>query len=147
MSIAVSVVVRPSFGLRLAHAGLCCCVMASAAACPGVLAPLACLLAGALGGWHWWRCWWRGPRAIAQRLDISGVGQLRLTVYQTAGTARLQQDSTLWPQLLLLRLALENAPLQVLTVLPDSVPSGDWRALAMACRAIATHSEINATPV
>jgi len=49
MSIAVSVIVRPSPGLRLLHAGVCCCVVTSAVACPGWLAPALCVLAGALG--------------------------------------------------------------------------------------------------
>lgn len=141
MSIAVSVIVRPSRGLRIAHAGLCCCVMASAAACPGVLAPLVCLLAGALawlGG---------GLPAIARQLDISGVGQVRLAVYQDHGSAlRLLGGSTLWPRLLLLRLGDEAGALQVLAVLPDSVAPAQWRALALACRA-AARTEINTPAV
>jgi toxin CptA len=99
MSIAVTVIVRTSAGLRLAHACLCCCVVASGAACPGRVAPLLCALAGLAG---WW--WGRQPRK-ACTLDISGVGQLRLTVYQQIGTTlRLLDGSTLWPGLLLLRL-------------------------------------------
>jgi toxin CptA len=141
MSIAVSVIVRPSRGLRIAHAGLCCCVMASAAACPGVLAPLLCLLAGALA--------WLGGRlpAIARQLDISGVGQMRLAVYQDNGSAlRLLDGSTLWPHLLLLRLGDEAGAAQVLAVLPDSVAPPQWRALAVACRA-AARTEINTPAV
>jgi toxin CptA len=141
MSIAVSVIVRPSRCLRLAHAGVCCCVMASAAACPGVLAPLLCLLAGALA--------WLGGRlpAIARRLDISGVGQVRLEVYQDEGSAlRLLDGSTLWPRLLLLRLGDEAGAVQVLAVLPDSVAPPQWRALALACRA-AARTEINTPAV
>jgi toxin CptA len=141
MSIAVSVIVRPSRGLRIAHAGLCCCVMASAAACPGVLAPLLCLLAGALA--------WLGGRlpAIARQLDISGVGQMRLAVYQDNGSAQhLLDGSTLWPRLLLLRLGDETGAVRVLAVLPDSVAPPQWRALAVACRA-AARTEINTPAV
>jgi toxin CptA len=132
MSIAVSVIVRPSFGLRVAHAGLCCCVMASALACPGVVAPLLCVLAGLLG-------WWFGrPSGIAHRLDISGVGQVRLTVYQQTGAVlRLLDGTTLWPGLLLLRLGGEDGRAQVLVVLPDSLAQGERRALGLACRAAA----------
>jgi toxin CptA len=132
MSIAVSVIVRPSSVLRLAHAGLCCCVMASAAVCPGVAAPSLCVLAGVLG-------WWRGrPAGIASRLDISGVGQVRLTVYQQTGAAlRLLDGSTLWPGLLLLRLGGGDGPARALVVLPDSVARPERRALALACRAAA----------
>ncbi|MBV7535241.1 hypothetical protein KW842_05610 [Duganella sp. sic0402] len=137
MSIAVSIVVRPSRGLRIAHAGLCCCVMASAAVCPGMLASALCLLSGALAGWF------GRPSAIARRVDISGVGQLRLAVYQNHGdTVHLLGGSTLWPHLLLLRLRDAAGRTQVLLVLPDCVAPAEWRALALACRA-AARSEIN----
>ncbi|NYE59391.1 toxin CptA [Duganella sp. 1224] len=141
MSIAVSVIVRPSRGLRLVHAGLCCCVMASAAACPGVVAPLLCLLAGALA-------WLRGrPPAIARQLDISGVGHMRLAVYQhNGGALRLLGGSTLWPRLLLLRLGDAAGRAALLTVLPDSVAPAHWRPLALACRA-AARTEINTPAV
>ena len=146
MSIAVSVIVRPSRGLRFAHAGLCCCVMASAAVCPGVLAPLLCLLAGALA-------WLAGrPSAIARQLDISGVGHVRLTVYQTNGSQtngsmlRLLGGATLWPCLLLLPLGDDAGKVQVVAVLPDSVAPPQWRALALACRA-AARIEINTPAV
>jgi toxin CptA len=135
MSIAVSVIVRPSPGLRLAHAGLCACVMFSAVACPGVAAPLLCVLAGLLG----WVC--GRPRGIACGLDISGVGQVRLTVYQQTGAVvRLLDGSTLWPGLLLLRLRGDDGRVRVLAVLPDSVARAERRALALACRAA---SQIN----
>lgn len=137
MSIAVSVIVRPSFGLRVAHAGLCCCVMASAAVCPGVVAPLLCVLAGALG----WLC--GRPPAIARQLDISGVGHMRLAVYMHYGnTLHLLGGSTLWPSLLLLRLADDAGRVQTLAVLPGSVTPQEWRPLALACRG-AARMEIN----
>lgn len=132
MSIALSVIVRPSLVLRLAHAGLCCCVMASAACCSGVAAQLLCLCAAALA----WCC--GRPPGIAHQLDISGVGHWRLTVYQQQGAAlRLLGGSTLWPRLLLLRLADQAGRVRVLAVLPDSVAAPQWRALALACRAAA----------
>lgn len=137
MSIAVSALVRPSSGLRLVHAGVCCCAMASAAACSGWFAPLCCVLAGLFG-------LWRGrPYRIARQLDISGVGQLRLTVYQEPGVAqRLLEGSTIWPGLLLLRLGDDDGNVRVAMVLPDSVTPADWRALSLACRAIAARTEI-----
>ena len=99
MSIAVSVIVRPSPGLRLLHAGLCCCVLASAAACPGVLAPLACVVAAICG----YVC--GQPCGIAMAVDITAVGQFRTALYQHAGTPlRLLDGSTVWRGLLLLRL-------------------------------------------
>lgn len=137
MSNAVSVIVRPSRCLRLAHACLCCCVMASAAACPGVVAPLLCWLAGALA-WRYGR-----PPAIAHQLDISGVGHMRLAVYQhNDGALRLLGGSTLWPRLLLLRLCDAAGKARAVVVLPDSVAAAEWRALALACRAVA-RTEIN----
>jgi hypothetical protein len=144
MSIAVTVIVRTSAGLRLAHAGLCCCVVASAVACPGRVAPLLCALAGLAG---WW--WGRQPRK-ACTLDISGVGQLRLTVYQQIGTTlRLLDGSTLWPDLLVLRLGGGDVEadggdgrVRTLVVLADSVSRPELRALALACRAVAARVEI-----
>lgn len=141
MSIAVSVIVRPSRGLRIAHAGLCCCVMASAVFCPGVAAPLLCLLMGALG--------WRAGRsaAIARQLDISGVGLVRLAVYQHNGIPqRVLPGSTLWPRLLVLRLAGTAGGQQALVLRPDSVAPAQWRALAVACRA-AARAQINTPAV
>jgi hypothetical protein len=137
MSIAVSVIVRPSSGLRLLHAGMCCGVLASAVACPGWCAPLCCALAGLLG-------LWRGrPCRNARQIDIFGVGQLRLTVYQEEAMAlRLLDGSTIWPGLLLLRLGGGDANVQVVAVLPDSVTRADWRVLSVACRAIAARAEI-----
>lgn len=137
MSIAVSVSVRPSRGLRFAHAGLCCCVLASAAFCPGVVAPLLCLLMGALG-------WLVGrSSAIARQLDISGVGLVRLAVYQHNGVPqRVLAGSTFWPRLLVLRLGDAAGGEQALALLPDSVAPPQWRALAVACRA-AARAQIN----
>ena len=141
MSVAVSVIVRPSRGLRIAHAGLCCCVMASAAFCPGVAAPLLCLLMGALG-------WLVGrPQSIARQLDISGVGLVRLAVYLHNGVPqRVLAGSTFWPRLLVLRLADAAGGAQALTLLPDSVAPPQWRALAVACRA-AARAQINTPAV
>ena len=137
MSIAVSVVVRPSSGLRLLHAGLCCGVAASAAACPGVIAPLLCVLAGLLG-------WLVGrPGGIALQLDISGVGRLRLAVYQEPGTTlRLLDESTLWPGMLLLRLVGDDGRVRWVLVLPDGVTRPELRALSLACRSVAGRTEI-----
>jgi hypothetical protein len=64
----------PLARLALAHAGLCCCVMASAAFLPrhgGAVAVLADGRAGLAG---------RASAGIARQLDISGVGLVRLAV-------------------------------------------------------------------
>ncbi|WP_156369498.1 hypothetical protein [Duganella sp. Leaf126] len=138
MSIAVSVVVRPSPGLRMLHAGLCCCVLASAAACPGVLAPLACVVAAVCGYVYGQPC----SNAIS--VDITAVGQFRTALYQQTGTPlRLLDGSTVWRGLLLLRLGDEDGGVRSVLVLPDCVSGAELRALTLACRAAAARSEIN----
>ena len=140
MSIAVSAVVRPSLGLRLLHGGFCVGVMLSAGCCAGPVGALLCVLAG-LSGLLLLR---RGTTLYA--IDISGVGQLRLTVYQQAGDGvaaepvRLLAGSTLWPGLLLLRLGRGDGRVATLAVLPDCVAPAAWRALALACRASAART-------
>jgi hypothetical protein len=146
MSIAMSVVVAPSRRLRFLMVGFGASLLAAACAA-GCFAPvqftagpavaLALLFAGvcvthaALGP------------AMVHRIDISGPGQLRLTVQQgvrpdksAALPARLLPGSTLWPRLLLLRLETvdEGRRRRVcrVAVLPDSVSPEAFRALAVA---------------
>jgi hypothetical protein len=79
------------------------------------------------------------------RIDISGLGHLRLTVQQDlqgrgAGgqhtvPATLLFGSTLWPQLMLLRLLRADGTVVVLPVLRDSLTPQQFRALAVALRA------------
>ena len=114
MSIAVTVVIAPSRGLRCLLAGFGASLLAAAYAVglatpPGfaaaslvaaaLLFAAACVLHAAL------------RPAMVHRIDISGPGQLRLTVQQgvrqdkrSALPARLLPGSTLWPGLMLLRL-------------------------------------------
>ena len=169
MSIAVSAIVRPSSGLRRLRMLFCTCVMASALWCDGGLAAALCVASGAAG---WLACY--GNRSV-YRIDISGVGQIRLTLYRKAGrnnavqendqlaglgvgldvglsaddnaddnagvTVRLLAGSTLWPALLLLRLQAEDGPVVSLLIVSDSVARNDYRALALATRAIAARCE------
>lgn len=174
MSIAVSILVRPSPGLRLLHAAFCGCVIGSAWCCAGVWLPLACGGAGLVGLLG---C---TLDVKTQRLDISGTGQIRLTHYQVdehvdeqldewiaewiaerknerineqeikqqqgievnngAEPLRLLPGSTLWPGLLMLRLGGAGGGIKVLAVLPDSVTRTGFRALALACRALAARA-------
>lgn len=139
MSIAVSVIVRPSPGLRVLHAGLCCCVLLSAALCPGVWAPLACVVAAV--------CAYVGgrPDSIAVAVDITALGQFRAAVYQHTGTPlRLLDGSVVWRGLLLMRLGGADGGVRSVLVLPDCVSEAALRALTLACRAAAARSEINA---
>lgn len=148
MSIAVSAVVAPSRVLRALAALFGLCHLGAALAVwflpgePFRLAPLCAafflLAAGFLLAFS-------ARRTNTLRIDISGLGELRLTVQQdlsgrgaggeSAVPAVLLPGSTLWPQLMLLRLRpADGAPL-VLPVLRDSVTPQQFRALAVAVRA------------
>jgi toxin CptA len=147
MSIAVSVLVRPSRRVRvavLAFAVIQCGValalltgLAGPFALEQVLATL-CLLAMVM--------LLRGYKRAANshQIDISGLGQIRLTVQQHIGSAharsrpwRLMPGSTLWPQLMCLRLGERGAAPSVLLVAIDSLAPPEYRALAVAVRDIA----------
>ena len=146
MSIAVSAVVQPS---RLLRGALAVLAMASAGAAallaggvasvhfPSLLAA-ACLLA-ALAAWQA-----AARPGTAHQIDISGVGEIRLTVQQSMGDAapagllQLQPGSTIWPHVLLLLLRdADNGRLTILTILPDSVSPEQFRKIAVSVRAIA----------
>ncbi|MFL9877285.1 flagellar hook-length control protein [Herbaspirillum rhizosphaerae] len=85
-------------------------------------------------------------------LHISGTGQIRLVEHHAAvraktgsrvmsgGLAQLLAGSTVWPNLLLLRLRLENGKVRTIPVLPDSVSKETFRALQVACRWVASHN-------
>lgn len=128
--------------LRIAHAALCLAVLACAAwaarSGPDVAAAL--LFAGSLAGAA------AGPGLVKlARIDISAVGQIRLTVYHQRDAPRAEEGqgvrllpgSTLWPGLLLLRLENDSARVHWLAVLPDSAAPDVRRRLALAARAIA----------
>ncbi len=148
MSIAVSAVITPSRALRLVLAAYALIHGAAggfllARAAHGLslqhAAGSACLLAAL-----WLARAARWP-ATARRIDISGLGEVRLTVQQSLGQplpattlVQLLPGSTAWPQLLLLRLRPDGGgPDCVLAVWPDSVESAQFRALAVAVQAIA----------
>ena len=87
--------------------------------------------------------------ANARRIDISGLGQCRLTVKQGgAPTAeqgvivQLLPGSTLWPGLLLLRLAgADGAARTALALWPDTVGAEQFRRLAVALRDLGARKE------
>jgi len=146
MSIAVSAVVTPSRLLRLA-------LFAYAAACCGAAAAL--LRASERFHFPWWLaglCVLAAavavratvPAATTRRIDISGLGQLRVTVQQSmGGTApralmQLLPGSTVWPNALLLLLRdAGSGQTSVLMILPDSLPPEQFRKLGVSLRAIA----------
>jgi len=154
MSIAVSVSLGPTRIGRLLLAG-CSLGLGGAACAVGVAAParfpgapwlalaLACsagvLMHSAL------------RRAKMHRIDISGTGELRVTVQQGMGAtsaldaaalpagapvASLLSGSVLWPALAMLRYAVPDTPARVLPVWRDSVDPAAWRALTVALAVI-----------
>jgi toxin CptA len=87
-------------------------------------------------------------------IDISGIGQIRLTQYSgesanqgSSGLAldgdnglvvHLSSDSVLWPYFLLLRLKPEEGTVLSVPVLPDSLKGPGFADLSVAFRYIAT---------
>ena len=151
MSIAVSAIVGPSRIHRclLAGAGLS---LFAAALAVGFLASAhfhsstfqALLLAGA--GAVLMHAGSRRPKT--HRIDISGTGEVVLTVQQglrgpAATAVTLLPGSVVWPPLMLLRLQPDDAGarVQVLPVWRDSVGPGVWRALTVALLATRRRSK------
>lgn len=78
----------------------------------------------------------RGQMGEAGRNALENPGQ------DAPGTmARLLPDSTLWAQLLLLRLHTEGQGTRNVLVLRDSVSAEHFRALSVACHWIAAHND------
>jgi len=122
MSIAASVAVRPSPCLRVLRAGIVASVLAV-----GAWSGQPLLAAAALASLR--------REANCSRIDISGVGEIRLTVYRKQCRARLLDGCTVWPGALLLHMELEGGRRMWLALLPDSVARGAWRPLQAAVRA------------
>ncbi|MGZ8288332.1 MAG: hypothetical protein ACXW2U_09810 [Telluria sp.] len=146
MSIAVSAVILPSRMLRASLAiyaalNLAAALLVLAAGPAAFSAPYAisacCTVAACAAA----RACARGGNK--RLIDISGLGDLRVTVQQNTGeTGRentlstLLPGSTLWPDLLVLLLGSEHGKTAPLLVFADSVKGDQFRALAVAARAI-----------
>jgi toxin CptA len=160
MSIAVSVIVKPSRLLLLTVGGMCLAVIAAAmtaVALAGELPPLSRLLIAFFGFFLAFFGFYHTARnRKALHIDISGTGQLRVKemasfagscqeqnwphVNDDVEVVRLMGDSTIWPHLLLLRLQSEGGEIKVVRVLHDSISRDGFRALSVACRWIAAHN-------
>ena len=146
MSIAVTAVVKPSRLLRaalvlygaanLAVAGQLLAAAPGAFRLPWLIA--ACCLAAAAGAVA-------GLVAAGnkRRIDISGVGEMRVTVQQKLALAvidnmpcRLMPGSAVWPGLLMLLMRGDKEKTVIVAVFADSVSAEEFRALAVAMRAI-----------
>ncbi|MDO9216615.1 MAG: hypothetical protein Q7U14_05040 [Lacisediminimonas sp.] len=95
------------------------------------------------------------------QLDISGVGEIRLREHDTRAvadsakssrnrrsdgeTVQLMDDSTIWPNLLALRLRRPDGSRIGLIVLPDMVAPDSFRALVVAVQWIAARDSTNGT--
>lgn len=146
MSIAVSAVIAPSCRLRWLLAAFSAALCAAAVAVGllparfafGAAVTCAPLFAALSLGYS---CTVLPAAATARRIDISGVGQLRVTVQQdmseNGAAVLLLPGATVWPCCMLLRLRFEDGAVRPLLLLPDSVSAGDYRALAVALRALA----------
>ena len=149
MSIAISVMVRPSRLLRLSVAamGLLLLVSASLLLMSSSsderlvlrhLFSVVCAAAAVPLFFH--------ARSLARQtnvcaIDISGTGEIRLhhtgRVAAAPGSGEVVQllkDSTLCSSMLLLRLRSANGQLFVVPVLPDSLDASSFRCLSIACR-------------
>lgn len=148
MSIAVTAVIKPSRLLRLALAGYAAASVAAAVLVAAVQparfhAPAALAAACAAVALVASRAAVQAPNA--RRIDISGPGEIRLSVQQSLGVAAAQNapmqllpGSTVWPSLLILLLRnTENGAVTVVAILPDSVNAGQFRKIAVSIRAIA----------
>jgi toxin CptA len=146
MSIAVSAVVKPSRLLRGALAIYAAANLAVAAclafSAPGAfrvpLAIAACCLLAAAGAAHGY-----ASAGKMRRIDIFAVGEMRLTVQQKLSETPMQDaavtllpGSAVWPRLLMLLVRGEDGATAVVAVVADSVSAGEFRALAVAIRAI-----------
>jgi toxin CptA len=144
MPIAVSAIVGPSRVQRclLLGAGLS---LFAAALAVGIFAPMnfhaATFQAVALAASATVLMHAGSGRPKTHRIDISGTGEVVLTVQQglrgpnmASSTVTLLPGSVVWPPLMLLRLQTPGAGVHVLPVWRDSVEPFAWRALAVAVR-------------
>ena len=156
MSIAVSALVRPSRVQRLVSlaAGLAQC---AAALTVGLHAPerFACAtaVAFALAGAGLALLAAAIFRPKTHRIDISGTGELRVTVQQSVGgrdgsdcqpgNATLLPGSVIWPVLMGLRYGAPGMTPRVLLVWRDGVDPTVWRALAVALAVAGRRGAVN----
>lgn len=161
MSIAVTVVVRPSRFLNALLCGMCLCVAlvgiaigfawVSDLSLPyRLLIAAACVCTATI-------CLQRNFNRNAYRISISGDGQMRLSKYDLAldeamrsacdeacedvFLVRMQDNSLIWPLLLLLRLKADNKKTFIVPICADAVSISGFRSLSVACRWIATHNK------
>ena len=159
MSIAVSALVRPSrllalLSLMMGIVLLCAVVLLKQAADEPLHHVLAiiCAIAGAAV------VLFPLLRRKVVRIDITGLGQIRLVdtslvaeaelTNSSAGdgeVVQLLRGSTFWSSLMVLRLQSGSGRVTVLIILPDSLDGSAFRALSVACRWITASASRDAT--
>lgn len=154
MSIAVTTVVRPSRWLlvMVTVAWFCLILIAGLVGCNylGVLSAWErsfIVIAYVFVASASWSSFFFAQKSYL--IAISSVGQIRLlelgasvdnglTVLNNDSSdkfiVKLQDNSTLWPTLLLLRLRSDNGHLAILCILQDSVSPQSFRSLSVASR-------------
>lgn len=161
MSIAVTAVAKPSLVLYALLCGMCVCIalVGVAIGCSWVgdlTMPFrlsiasACILVSVI-------CFLTECNCNTYLIAISGDGQIRLSKQYPAIDATLpsvrsdtfgevllvslQEDSIIWPFLLLLRLKADNGKTFIVPICPDSLSISGFRCLSVACRWIATNNK------
>jgi hypothetical protein len=157
MSIAVSVVIHPSrilFSLLFSVSALAAAIgIAILAGWFGELDAMLRILVGMLPVFMAFFGFYHGVRhGKTLHIDISGAGQIRLAKPASGGpcgaansphlssdgvVVEMLDNSTIWPNLLVLRLRADSGKITVVPILQDSVSRDAFRALSVACRWIA----------
>lgn len=157
MSIAVSVVVYPSRILRILLFSVTTLVSGiGIAVIAGWLGELDLLLRALTGASFVFMAFFGFYHGVRHRktlhIDISGSGQIRIAeevpsnpcgsegsphLKPNGMVVEMQDDSTLWPGLLVLRLRAGDGRMTVVPILQDCVSKDAFRALSVACKWIA----------
>jgi toxin CptA len=161
MSIAVSVVVKPSRILLAAVCFICLAILSATSliglGVVGELPPAIRFLIFIFGAFTALLGFYHTVRnQKTLHIDISGTGRFQLYeidvststchekkwphVKDKGEVMTLLHDSTIWTNLLLLRLQAAGGKITVVRVLPDCVSRESFRALSVACRWIAAQN-------
>lgn len=158
MTIAVSVVVHPSRSLLFSIYGMAFLALVAASLIlfgPYELSWASRLQISAIVSISVWITVFKAGRSRKTfHIDISGIGQIRLTQYSGVSADRgnvepaldgnsgqlvhLSSGSVTWSHFLLLRLKPDQGRAWFLPILPDSFKGPGFAELSVACRYIAT---------
>ena len=150
MSIAVTAVIRPSLRISIATHILCIVILLAGIAvgygAMGSFSPSGRILIAAISiPASFLAIILFRRREFPVRLEILDSGEIWLARMETNSDkmdfgrqrVELTGDTTLWPNLMILRLRAEDGRVLVVRVLPDTVSAQEYRALSVALRWIA----------